>query len=423
VIASPLTRPGTILDSLIAALLCIPLIASGCSGKPKETIKVGVLHSLSGTMDISERSLVDATLLAIDEVNAAGGVLGRQIEPIVVDAESDLSKYASEATRLITVENVPVIFGCWTSASRKMVKPVVERYDRLLFYPVQYEGLEQSPNIVYTGAAPNQQIIPAVQWAFDHLGKRFFLVASDYVFPRAANEIIKAQLATLGGKVVGEEYLLLGSTKGVRKVVQTLVAAKPEVILNTINGDTNGVFFTELRRAGVTPEKIPTLSFSIAEDELRVLNLKDAGDYAAWNYFQSIQSEDNRTFVARFKERYGPKRVTDDPIEAAYFGVHLWAKAVTAAATLQTDAVRKALPGQRFQAPEGPVRIDGETQHTWKTVRVGRIKPDLQFEIVWTSESAIRPEPYPPYRAKADWERFLAELYTGWGRNWANPGS
>lgn len=413
----------------ILALLCVLVTIAGCSesargpGGSRDKIRVGLLHSLTGTMAISEKSVRDATLLAIEEINANGGVLGRQIEPITVDAQSDWSTYGAEAKRLITQEHVSVLFGCWTSASRKMVKPIVEQYDRLLFYPVQYEGLEQSPNIVYTGAAPNQQIIPAVEWSFDNLGKRFFLVASDYVFPRSANAIIKARIAALRGKVVGEEYLLLGSTRDVRKVAQKIVETHPDVILNTINGDTNGVFFTELRLAGVTPDKIPTLSFSIAEDELRNLNLEATiGDYAAWNYFQSIDSEENRKFVRRFKERYGANRVTDDPIEAGYFGVYLWKKAVEQAGTDETHAVRKALANQSLRAPEGIVSIDPDTQHTWKTVRIGRIREHLQFEIVWTSEKPIRPVPYPAYRTKLEWEQFLLNLYNGWGQAWANPG-
>ena len=226
---------------------------------------MGVLHSLSGTMAISEKSVVDATLLAIGEINEQGGLLGRKIEPVVADGKSDWPTFASEAERLIAQEEVSTVFGCWTSASRKTVKPVFEKHDHLLFYPVQYEGLEACPNIVYTGAAPNQQIIPAVRWCFEHLGRKFFLVGSDYVFPRTANEIIRDQLRSLHGEIVGEQYILLGS-EDVQDAVQSIVAAKPDVILNTINGDTNVAFFRELRAAGITPEKIPTMSFSIADD-------------------------------------------------------------------------------------------------------------------------------------------------------------
>jgi len=267
--------------------------------------------------------VAEATLLAIDEINAAGGLLGRQLEPVLADGRSDWPTFAAEATRLITEAKVHVIFGCWTSASRKSVKPVVEHYRHLLFYPVQYEWLETSPAIVYTGSAPNQQILPGVKWAFDHLGKRFFLVGSDYVFPRTANAIIKDQLAALDGQVLGEVYGRLGSTD-VREVVRSIVRAQPDVILNTINGDSNVAFFRELRAAGVTPQRLPTLSFSIAEHELQTLGVKEmVGDYAAWSYFQSVESPENARFVQRFRTKYGVDRVTDDPIQTAYFGVDL----------------------------------------------------------------------------------------------------
>jgi urea transport system substrate-binding protein len=376
-------------------------------------IRVGVLHSLTGTMAISETSVRDATLLAIEELNAAGGVLGRRIESVVADGRSDWPMFAREAERLITSEQVAVVFGCWTSASRKTVKPVFEKYDHLLFYPVQYEGLEQSPNIIYTGAAPNQQIIPAVKWSFDHLGKQFFLVGSDYVFPRTANAIIKAQVLALGGTIVGEEYLRLGSRE-VEAAVQKIAASRPTVILNTINGDSNVAFFEALRRAGITADRIPTVSFSLAEDELRHMDARTmAGDYAAWNYFQSVDSPENRRFVQAFRARYGQNRVTDDPMEAAYFGVKLWALAVGSARTTKVSEVRKALRYQSLAAPEGIVSLDPVTQHTWKVVRIGKIRADGQFEIVWSSQDPVRPIPYPTFRTKPEWEAFLTELQTG----------
>ena len=411
--------------SSIALLVAIAIVASATAGCQafQPPIKVGVLHSLTGTLAISETSVVDATLLAIEEINQRGGVLGRQIEPIVVDGRSDWPFFATEAERLITQEKVSTIFGCWTSACRKTVKPVFEQHSHLLIYPVQYEGLEQSPNIVYTGAAPNQQIIPAVKWATDNLGKRIFLVGSDYVFPRTANAIIKDQVAALRGEIVGEEYILLGSTE-VQGVIQQITQAQPDVIMNTINGDTNVAFFQALRAAGITPDKIPTISFSIAEDELRTLGAGDmAGDYAAWNYFQSIVSQENASFVTKFKQKYGSDRVTDDPMEAAYYGVYLWAQAVEAAGTDDVNAIRDAIKNQSFNAPEGVVYVDPDTQHVWKTVRVGRIQPDGQFEIVWSSEQPVRPVPYPVYRSPAEWEQFLADLYNGWDGNWANPGT
>lgn len=388
----------------------------------KGPIKVGVLHSLTGTMAISETSVRDATLMAIAEINAQGGLLGRTLLPVVADGKSDWPTFAREAERLITQDKVSVVFGCWTSASRKTVKPVFERLDHLLFYPVQYEGLEQSPNIIYTGAAPNQQILPAVKWSLDNVGKKFFLVGSDYVFPRTANAIIRAQVTALRGEIVGEEYVLLGSTD-VKDMVAKIVAAAPSVILNTINGDTNVAFFKELRAAGITPAKIPTMSFSIAEDELRSMDATQmAGDYTAWNYFQSGVSPENQKFVAAFKAKYGAARVTDDPMEAGYFGVHLWAQAVRDAGTDDVKEVRKKLPNQTFIAPEGLVSIDADNQHTWKTVRVGKIRADGQFDIVWTSDKPVRPVPFPVYKTREEWETFLAGLFTGWGQRWANPG-
>lgn len=385
-------------------------------------IKVGVLHSLSGTMAISEQSVANATLLAIEELNQKGGVLGRKIEPILVDGKSDPATFAGEAERLITQEKVSTVFGGWTSASRKTMRPIFEKYNHLLFYPVQYEGLETSPNIVYTGAAPNQQIIPAVKWCLDNVGKRFFLVGSDYVFPRTANTIIKDQLGLLQGTVVGEEYIKLGSTD-VKSLIQKIVRSKPDIILNTINGDSNVAFLKELRGAGISHDQLPVMSFSLAEPELRSLNLPElVGDYTAWNYFQSIDSPTNSAFIKKYQAKYGANQVTSDPMEAAYFGVLLWAQAVETAGSAQTEDIRGAIREQSLQAPEGIVYIDRDTQHTWKSVRIGKIKPDGQFEIIWSSERPVRPLPYPPFRSRNEWDDFLKQLYNGWQQNWSNPG-
>ncbi|MBW4612430.1 MAG: urea ABC transporter substrate-binding protein [Desmonostoc vinosum HA7617-LM4] len=403
----------------LGIVLCILIPQTEFSQK---SIKIGVLHSLTGTMAISEKSVVDATLLAIEEINKKGGILGKKIQPIIVDGKSDWGTFAQQAEKLITQEKVVTVFGCWTSASRKTVKPVFEKHNHLLIYPVQYEGLEESPNIVYTGAAPNQQIIPAVKWSFDNLGKRFFLVGSDYVFPRTANAIIKDQVVALDGKVLGEEYILLGSTD-VDSVIKKILETQPDIILNTINGDSNIAFFKALRKVGITPDHIPTVSFSIAEEELRYLSKKDVvGDYAVWNYFQSIDNIKNHVFIKSFQNKYGKNRVTSDPIEAAYFGVYLWAQAVEDAGTEDVNIIREYIQDQSYKAPEGVVYIDSNNQHTWKTVRVGKIKADGQFEIVWNSDKPIRPVPYPISRSKAEWEIFLNTLYTGWNQNWANPG-
>ena len=385
-----------------------------------EPVQVGVLHSFTGPMAASERAVADATLLAIEEVNRKGGLLGREVEPVIADGESDEKVFAREAERLITSADVSTLFGCWTSASRKAVRSVVERLDHLLVYPVQYEGLELSPNILYVGAAPNQQIVPAVKWSFDHLGERMFIVGSDYVFPRMAAELIKDQVAALRGEIVGEEYLPLGSMN-VKAVVDRIVRTRPDVVLNTINGATNAAFFGELRRAGILPSELPTMSFSVAEVELRDLNLtRMEGEYAAWNYFQSVETPENREFVARFRERYGEDRVVSDPMEAAYVGVHLWAQAVRDAGSFEPRKIRGALADQSYPAPGGMVYVDRFSRHVWKTVRIGRIRRNGQFEIVWSSERPVRPIPFPAYRSPPEWESLLLKFYRGWGNHWSN---
>ncbi|GAW94341.1 urea ABC transporter substrate-binding protein [Calderihabitans maritimus] len=400
------------LTILLGLALIITLALAGCGATKTEekapatseeetpvtgnegTIKVGILHSLSGTMSISETSLRDAELMAIEEINAAGGVLGRKIEPIVEDGASDWPTFAEKAKKLLERDKVATIFGCWTSASRKAVLPVVEKYNGLLWYPVQYEGLESSPNIFYTGAAPNQQIVPAVDWLLKQGKKRFFLLGSDYVFPRTAHQIIKAQLKAEGGIVVGEEYTPLGHTD-YSTIINKIKAAKPDVIFNTLNGDSNVAFFKQLQAAGITAEDIPTMSVSIAEEEIRGIGAEYMkGHYAVWNYFQTTDTPENREFVKKYKAKYGKDRVTDDPIEAAYFQVYLWAEAVKKAGSTDVDKVREAAKGLEFKAPEGLVRIDGENQHTWKTVRIGRIDANGQFEEVWSSGEPVRPDPY-----------------------------
>jgi urea transport system substrate-binding protein len=407
---------------VIFTLSCTLLFQAACTNGEEvgsDVIKVGVLHSLSGTMAISESSLVDATLLAIGEINKEGGVLGKQIQPIVVDGASDWPAFAREAEILITKEEVSAVFGGWTSASRKTMKPVFEEHNNLLFYPVQYEGLERSPNIIYTGAAPNQQVLPAVDWAFENIGTTFYLVGSDYVFPRSAHEIMRERIYEIGGEVLGEGYVLLGRTD-FDDIIEDIQQTQPDIILNTVNGDSNLALFSGLGEAGIT---IPVMSFSIAEDELRGMDIEEmVGDYAVWNYFQSIDSAENKEFVALFHEYYGDTRVTDDPIEAAYIGVYLFAAAVEKAGSTDVDAVKAALSGLMVDAPQGHVTIDPDNQHLYKTVRIGQIQEDGQFEILFTSDEPIKPEPYPSYRTEEEWNAFLDNLYISWGGQWSNPG-
>lgn len=360
-----------------------------------ETIKVGILHSLSGTMAISEVSVRDASLLAIKEINAAGGVLGKQIEPVIEDGNSDWPTFAEKAKKLLKQDEVATIFGCWTSASRKAVLPVVEENNGLLWYPVQYEGLESSPNIFYTGAEPTEQIVPAVSWLLQNKGKKMYLLGSDYVFPRTANKIIKAQLQAEGGQLVGEEYTPLGHTD-YSTIISKLKAAKPEIVFNTLNGDSNVAFFKQLKDAGITPNDMIVMSVSVAEEEVRGIGAANmAGHLAVWNYFQTTDTPENKEFVKKYKDAYGQDRVTDDPIEAGYFGVYLWAKAVEKAGSIEVDKVREAAKsGIEFLAPEGLVKIEPENQHTWKTVRIGELMADGQFKEIWNSGAPVKPDPY-----------------------------
>ncbi|MEW9668448.1 urea ABC transporter substrate-binding protein [Ammoniphilus sp. 3BR4] len=360
----------------------------------EETVKVGILHSLSGTMSISEVSLKDAELMAIEEINEAGGVLGKKIEPIIEDGASDWPTFAEKAKKLLQKDEVATIFGGWTSASRKAMLPVVEQQNGLLWYPVQYEGMESSPNIFYTGATTNQQIVPAVTWLLENKGKKFFLIGSDYVFPRTANKIIKAQLAAEGGEVVSEEYTPLGHTD-YNTLISKIKSANPDIIFNTLNGDSNVAFFKQLKDAGITPDQIPVLSVSIAEEEIRGIGGDIlAGHLAAWNYFQTTVTQENQAFVEKYKSKYGQDRVTDDPIEAAYNAVHLWAAAVNKAGSFEVDQVKAAAPGIEFKAPGGTIRIEGENQHVWKTVRIGEIQPDGQFKELWNSGEPVQPDPF-----------------------------
>ncbi|MFQ3680550.1 MAG: urea ABC transporter substrate-binding protein, partial [Pseudanabaenaceae cyanobacterium] len=311
----------------------------------------------------------------------------------------------------------------WTSASRKRVKPIVEQHRGLLFYPVQYEGLERSPNIIYTGAAPNQQIVPAVRWVLDRLGSRLFLVGSDYVFPRTAHAIIKAQVAALGGQIVGENYVPLGSADVAATVAQ-IAQLRPDAVLNTINGDTNVAFFRELRRQGIASQQVPTVSFSLGEVELPTVGIpQTVGDYAAWNYFQSLNRSANRAFVARFQQRYGGDRVVSDPMEAAYIGVKLWARSANRIGSVDPVLVREDLAGASMEAPQGPVYLDPDNNHLWKTVRIGQIQPDGQFNVVWDAGRPTRPLPYPIFKSEQEWDDFLTGLYQSWSGNWANLGS
>ena len=366
---------------------------SGSSGSSGGTVKVGILHSLSGTMAISEKAVVDSEKMAIDEINAKGGVLGKKIEPITEDGASDWPTFADKAGKLLTSDKVAVVFGGWTSASRKAMLPVFEQNNGLLFYPVQYEGLEASPNIFYTGATTNQQIIPALDYMKEKGLTKVFLVGSDYVFPRTANKEIKAYAAANGLQIMGEEYLPLGDT-GVQTIVSKVIAAKPDIVFNTLNGDSNVAFFKEMKSKDVTPDDIQTISVSIAEEEIGGIGVDNVvGNLVAWNYYQTTDLPANKKFVADFQAKYGKDRHTDDPIEAGYNAVYIWAAAAEKAKSFDVAKVKEAAKGLKLDTPEGPLTVSDWNQHVYKTARIGKINSAGLIDEVWSSPAPIEPDP------------------------------
>jgi urea transport system substrate-binding protein len=406
--------------ALIGGATAAAVVGTRAHG-PLPPIKVGVLHSLTGSVAISERPINETTLMAIDEINASGGLLGRKIEPIVMDGRSDWPTFARDARTLILKDHVSVIFGCYTSASRKTILPIVQQYHSALFYPTYYEGMEESPNVVYLGGTPNQNVIPAVQWFLGNIGKRFYLVGSDYVYPRAVNAVVKAQLGYLGGAVVGESYLPLGDMNTM-PVVKKILRAHPDAVLSTIVGDTNIPFYADLHKLGVTAAKLPVLMSTVTETDLQSLDpAAMAGDYVAMNYFQSIDSPENNRFVADFKHRYGRDSVVSDQMESAYDSVYLWAEAVRKAGTADPEAVLSAVRGLSFDAPEGEIWVDELSLNTWKTARLGVIEPNGQISVVWQSETVIEPQPYSVYETEQYWQDLLAHLYAMWHDQWSAP--
>lgn len=388
--------------------------------RAQETIPVGIIHALTGSRAELESNVVNGTLLAINQINEAGGVLGKKIRPIMYDTQSNEDLFAPGVDKLVTEDGVVAIFGCWTSSSRKNLLPAVERHKTLLFYPLQYEGLEESPYVVYVGATANQQVVPGAVWALKNLGKKFFITGSDYVYPRASNALARYVIEALGGSVVGEEYVRLGDLN-VDHIITAILKTQPEVIFNNITDAAGIEFFKKLRAAGISPERVPCISFVFSEFELQRLDIASMiGDYVAINYFQSVESVQNDRFVQAYKRAYGENAVTNDYVESAYTSVYLWSLSVQEAGSFETEAVRKALKNQSFSAPGGVLSVDQNNQHVWKKIRVGKIQPNGQFNIVWTSDRPVRPFPYlTEYLTREQWDEFVQSLYVGWGNKWS----
>lgn len=367
-----------------------------------DTVTVGILHSQSGTMAMAEAPMIQAVQMAIDEINADGGVLGKQITYVLEDGASDAAIFAEKATKLLTSDHVATIFGCWTSASRKAVLPVVEENDGLLWYPVQYEGLESSHNIMYTAPCPNQQAIPAIDYLMENCKGddgvlKVFLFGSDYVYPRTTNTIIKGMQPDYGFEIVGEEYIPLGYTD-CSTVITKIQQTKPDVIINTINGDSNVSFFKQYRDAGITPDQIQVMSFSAYEEDIRGMGAEYAeGTLFAWNYFQSIDTDASKSFTEKFKSIYGADKVTGDPVVNSYEGVYLWKAAVEAAGTFDVEPVITQCETGTVEVdtPEGLVTIaKGDTHHCLQKVFVGACNAEGQMDVLWETADRVEPDPW-----------------------------
>ncbi len=358
-------------------------------------VKLGLLHSLSGTIAISEASLVDTEKLAIDEINAAGGVMGRQIQAIVADGGSDNATFAEKAKMLLERDKVAAIVGCYTSSSRKAVLPVLNRDKGLLYYPTYYEGEEEDSQVIYTSQEATQSVIPAMEWMAKEKGKTFFLVGSDYIYPRVCNKIAKPTIARVGGKVLGEEYIPLGNTE-FSSIINKIKAAKPDCIYSTVVGGSNVAFYKQLKAAGIDGTKPALLSTLVTENEIDGIGRENAvGFYSCMGYFQSIKSPVNEKFIKAFKAKYGQNRSIGDPMECAYNSVYLWKLGVEKAKSFAPNAVIAASGGIQIDAPEGIVRIHKTNHHVWKKVRIGKARMDGQFDIVWESKGLIEPNPFP----------------------------
>jgi urea transport system substrate-binding protein len=401
--------------SIASALALATLATLGWSPRAHaaDTIKVGILHSLSGTMAISETSLKDVALMTIAEINAKGGVLGKQLEPVVVDPASNWPLFAEKARQLVTQDKVSVVFGCWTSVSRKSVLPVFKELNSLLFYPVQYEGEELEKNVFYTGAAPNQQAIPAVEYLMSKEGggaKRFVLLGTDYVYPRTTNKILRAFLHSKGVKDadIDEVYTPFGHSdyQTIVANIKKFAAGGKTAVISTINGDSNVPFYKELGNAGLKATDVPVVAFSVGEEELRGVDSKPlVGHLAAWNYFESVKNPINDGFIKKWKAYAAAKKlpnantvVTNDPMEATYVGIHMWAQAVEKAKSTDTDKVIAAMSGQVFKAPSGyELTMEQTNHHLHKPVMIGEIRPDGQFSVVWKTKGPIRAQPWSPF--------------------------
>jgi urea transport system substrate-binding protein len=419
--------------TLLAVLAAVDLVVAQVRGnnpffpiqamiaEVRAPIVVGLIHSETGPLAISERSLLDSEILALEEINARGGVAGRKLKWKIADGRSDPAAFASQALRLIEQDKVDVLIGGWTAECRKAMLEVVEKKESLLIFPANFEGIERSSHAIYSGGSANQVVLPAVRWCFDALkARKFFVVGTEEVWSRVASELAKDGIKAAGAELLGESYLpLVGGDSQV--LVEMIQSAKPDVVLNILVGDSNIPFYAAMRRVGLTPDKLPVVAFNVAEDELKRFPPGDmTGHYAAWSYFQSLDRLENTEFVSKFKAHHGPDRVISDAMVAAYNGVMIWAQAADEAGTGDPKIVASRFDRQSFDAPEGIVTIDPESRVAWRPFYLGKARADGQFNVVWSISKPISPVTFVATRSKAQWLSLLDELKGRWGGRWSS---
>ncbi len=409
--------------TVFATLAAMGAVRIALEGPPAtaRSIRIGLLIARTGPLSVADRNVENAQRLAIQEINDNGGVLNRPLEPVIVDTNSDSATAFAGAQRLLARDKVPALFGCATSGCRKSLRPLVEAADAVLVYPYPTEGMEESPNILALGSAPNQQIIPVIKWSMDTFGRRIFFVGSDGVNARIAAELTRLQITALRGQLVGEDYIT-SDTQDFGAVTARIQAGQPDVIFNFATGTINGPLMTALRAAGIRPTHTPVMSFALAEDDIRAIGPQlMAGDYVAQSYFGSIATAASQNFKESLRQDHGYDVPVTAAMEAAYIGIHLWARAVQDAQSVAWKDVRPVLGGLSINAPGGVISVDPVTFYAWKTVRIGVIADDGQIDISWESGRPVRPVPFPGLQSTDAWQRAVDLLYTAWGGQWEPP--
>jgi len=392
----------------------------------QNNIKIGLLYSKTGTMSAEESSIYKAVTFAVEQINQNGGVLNKQIEVIPYDGASDPKEFKKGATELITKYDIDTIFGCWTSSSRKEVKDVVENYNKVLFYPVQYEGVESSKNIIYLGSTPNQQINPTLSYIKQTYGPKVYLVGSDYIYPRIANDYIKALSKYIGLEIIGEQYKILGE-RNFKKIIDDIEDKKPDVIINTLNGSSNESFFKSLYENNISSSNTPVFSFSLDENSVRDIAKKIdiktlVGQYGSWNYFNSIKNSENEKLKNDLQKRWGKEFILTDASYSAYMGVKLWAKSVEHAKSYKSEDILQNIKRDGLTYIDGMLYINGQNNHAHRGMKIGKIDKNGQFNIVWESDGIIDPNPYPKFKSKQFWKDIQQKYYKQWDSSWENSG-